>query len=84
MGLAPLMLFATTLLIVRNQRILHAWNTRQEEGQRRAAEVPRTSRTVHEAYAKHRQFADSRTIYCEIRKVRDTPGDVIGNGFPDR
>ena len=37
MGLAPLMLFVTTLLIVRNQRILHAWNTRQEENQRRAA-----------------------------------------------
>jgi hypothetical protein len=37
MGLAPLMLFTTTLLIVRNQRILHAWNTRQEENQRRAA-----------------------------------------------
>jgi hypothetical protein len=37
MGLAPLMMFTTTLLIVRNQRILHAWNTRQEENQRRAA-----------------------------------------------
>ena len=37
MGLAPLMLFATTLLIVRNQRILHAWNARQEDNQRRAA-----------------------------------------------
>jgi hypothetical protein len=37
MGLAPLMLFVTTLLIVRNQRILAAWNTRQEETQRRAA-----------------------------------------------
>jgi hypothetical protein len=37
MGLAPLMLSVTTLLIVRNQRILHAWNTRQEETQRRAA-----------------------------------------------
>ena len=37
MGLTPLMLFTTTLLIVRNQRILHAWNTRQEENQRRAA-----------------------------------------------
>ena len=37
MGLAPLMLFTTTLLIVPNQRILHAWNTRQEETQRRAA-----------------------------------------------
>jgi hypothetical protein len=37
MGLAPLMLFTTTLLIVRNQRILTAWNTRQAEDQRRAA-----------------------------------------------
>ena len=37
MGLAPLMLFVTTLLVVRNQRVLHAWNTRQEENQRRAA-----------------------------------------------
>jgi hypothetical protein len=37
MGLAPLTLFTTTLLIVRNQRILHAWNTRQQENQRRAA-----------------------------------------------
>ena len=40
MGLAPLMLFTTTLLIVRNQRILHAWNARQEETQRRAAAGP--------------------------------------------
>jgi hypothetical protein len=37
MGLAPLTLFTTTLLIARNQRILAAWNTRQEENQRRAA-----------------------------------------------
>ena len=56
MGLAPLMLFTTTLLIVRNQRILTAWNARQEENQRRAAQglppktrrgVPRGFRTVH-------------------------------------
>jgi hypothetical protein len=37
MGLAPLMLFATTLLIARNQRILTAWNARQAENARRAA-----------------------------------------------
>jgi len=36
-GLAPLMLFTTTLLAVRNQRILAAWNARQEDNQRRAA-----------------------------------------------
>ena len=37
MGLAPLMLSTTTLLVIRNQRALHAWNARQEENQRRAA-----------------------------------------------
>jgi hypothetical protein len=37
MGLAPLMIFTVTLLVVRNQRILAAWNARQEEAQRRAA-----------------------------------------------
>jgi hypothetical protein len=37
MGLAPLMLFTVTLLVARNQRILTAWNTRQEENQQRAA-----------------------------------------------
>jgi hypothetical protein len=37
MGLAPLMLFATTLLIIRNQRILHAWTARQEANKHRAA-----------------------------------------------
>jgi hypothetical protein len=46
MGLAPLTLFATTLLIVRNQRILQAWNARQEENERRAAKglPPKTRR----------------------------------------
>ena len=46
MGLAPLMLFTTTLLIARNQRILTAWNTRQEENERRAAKglPPKTRR----------------------------------------
>jgi hypothetical protein len=46
MGLTPLMLFTTTLLIARNQRILHAWNARQEENERRAAKglPPRTRR----------------------------------------
>ena len=48
MGPAPLMLFVTTLLIVRNQRILHAWNTRQEETQRRAAAgLPPKTRKRH-------------------------------------
>ena len=46
MGLAPLTLFTATLLVVRNQRILNAWNNRQEENQRRAANglPPRTRR----------------------------------------
>jgi hypothetical protein len=37
MGLAPLMLPATTLLIIRNQRILAAWDTRQAKNAQRAA-----------------------------------------------
>ncbi len=46
MGLAPLMLFVTALLVVRNQRILTAWNTRQQDSERRAARglPPRTRR----------------------------------------
>ena len=48
MGLTPLMLFTTTLLVVRNQRILAAWNTRQEETQRRAAAgLPPKTRKRH-------------------------------------
>jgi hypothetical protein len=46
MGLNPLMLFTTALLITRNQRILHAWTARQQENQRRAAKglPPKTRR----------------------------------------
>jgi hypothetical protein len=46
MGLAPLMLFTATLLVVRNQRILAAWNARQQENERRAAKglPPKTRR----------------------------------------
>jgi hypothetical protein len=46
MGLAPLMLFTVTLLVVRNQRILAAWDVRQEENTRRAAKglPPKTRR----------------------------------------
>ena len=46
MGLTPLMLFTTVLLTVRNQRILAAWNTRQEDSVRRAAKglPPKTRR----------------------------------------
>jgi len=37
MGLTPLTLFTSVLLVVRNRRILAAWDARQEENQRRAA-----------------------------------------------
>ena len=37
MGLTPIMLWLTCLLIVRNQRILTAWDARQEGDARRAA-----------------------------------------------
>jgi hypothetical protein len=44
MGLAPLMLFVTTVLAVRNQRIIAAWDARQDDNARRAARglPPRT------------------------------------------
>jgi hypothetical protein len=46
MGPAPLLLIATCLLTVRNQRILTAWNARQDDNARRAAAglPPRTRR----------------------------------------
>jgi hypothetical protein len=37
MGLTPLMLFTTTLFIARNQRILTAWDARQQDSAQRAA-----------------------------------------------
>ena len=37
MGLTPLTLWLACLLAVRNQRILTAWNARQEDNARRAA-----------------------------------------------
>jgi len=55
MGLAPLMLFTTVLLAVRNQRILAAWNARQEETQRRAAAglPPKTRKRRRKTLAGH-------------------------------
>jgi len=48
MGPAPLMLFTTALLLIRNQRILAAWSARQEENQRRAAAgLPPKTRKRH-------------------------------------
>jgi hypothetical protein len=46
MGLAPLMLFTTVLLTVRNQRVVAAWNARQDENASRAAKglPPKTRR----------------------------------------
>jgi len=46
MGLTPIMLWLTCLLAVRNQRILTAWDARQEDSTRRAAAglPPRTRR----------------------------------------
>ena len=37
MGLTPLTLWLACLLAVRNQRILAAWNARQDDNARRAA-----------------------------------------------
>jgi hypothetical protein len=48
MGLARLMPFTVTLLVARKQRILTAWDARQEEDQRRAARgLPPRTRKQH-------------------------------------
>ena len=44
MGLTPLTLALTCLLIVRNQRILAAWNAREQDNARRAAGLPPRTR----------------------------------------
>jgi len=53
MGLAPLTLFTACLLVVRNQRVLAAWDARQEENARRAARglPPKTRRRRRKATA---------------------------------
>jgi hypothetical protein len=53
MGLTPLTLFTATLLIVRNQRILTAWDTRQADHARRAAAglPPKTRRRRRKTHA---------------------------------
>jgi hypothetical protein len=53
MGLAPPMLFATTLLIAGNQRILIAWNNRQAQNARRNAAglAPKTRKRRRKAPA---------------------------------
>jgi len=53
MGLAPLMLFTTALLVVRNHLILTAWTTRQQDNARRAAAglPPRTRKRRRQTLA---------------------------------
>jgi hypothetical protein len=61
MGLAPLMLFTAALLVVRNQRILHAWSARQQENERRAAKgLPPTPQDPQRA-RRHRATIDAGT-----------------------
>ena len=53
MGLAPLMLWLTCLLAVRNQRILTAWDARQADDARRTAAglLPKTRRRRRKSLA---------------------------------
>ena len=63
MGLTPLMLFTTTLLIVRNQRILTAWDARQDENARRAAAglPPKTRRRRRKTSPRRRRHQAALT-----------------------
>jgi hypothetical protein len=53
MGLTPLMLWLACLLVIRNQRILTAWDARQADDAHRAAAglPPRTRRRRRKARA---------------------------------
>jgi hypothetical protein len=70
MGLAPLMLFTTTLLIVRNQRILRTWNARQEENARRAARdlPPKTRKRRRRTLADLATGPPGTAMTCGCRK----------------
>ena len=76
MGLAPLLLFTTTLLIVRNQRILTAWNARQQENTRRATQglPPRTPapapQDAHHARSRHQTALNQATTPAHANGTR--------------
>lgn len=89
MGLAPLMLFTTVLLVVRNQRILAAWNARQEQTQRRAAAglPPENPQTTPQAPRRaHRRAALTRNRHDQEPRARHhQPGQPPqpGKSTPD-
>jgi hypothetical protein len=76
MGLAPLTLFTTTLLITRNQRILNAWNTRQEQTQRRAAAglPPKTRKRRRKPLARLATGATLTRNHHQEPRARHQPG----------
>ena len=69
MGLTPLILFTATLLVVRNQRILAAWNARQEETQRRAAAglPPKTRKRRRKTRSEERRVGKECERLCRSR-----------------
>ena len=77
MGLAPLMLFTTTLLIVRNQRILAAWNARQEENaaprRRRAPAENPPPAPQDPRRARRRAALDPHPAHAQPPRTRTTP-----------
>ena len=85
MGLTPLMLHTTTLLIVRNQRILQAWNARQEENQRRAAKglPPKTRRRRRKTLASTRRRAALSTAAHDPPPNHGTPRTRDSSPGPD-
>ena len=89
MGLAPLMLAVTCLLVVRNQRILTAWNARQEDNARRAAAglPPKTRKRRRKTLASltapppprpaaHRRPPDSTRHERELPAQQDDSGST--------
>ena len=83
MGLAPLMLWLACLLVARNQRILTAWDARQDDNARRAAAglPPRTHRPAPQN--PHRP-GHRRHPALTRRRTRHRHQTTPGCGTPDQ
>ena len=73
MGLTPLMLWLTCLMVVRNQRILTAWDARQHDNARRTAASRRPAPANAAAPASPHSPPDPRNQHQQPRATAPKP-----------
>ncbi len=72
MGLTPLTLWLACLLVIRNQRILIAWDARQHDNARRAAAgLPEPSTNTRSPQLRHARPADPAQTARQARRNRE-------------